>query len=393
MEATAVTEQNQQPASVAAVAASASSGGSIGRTKLRYPLRSAVKSKEEKPPTVADSTASASSRGRQASSVSKSVGVLDLSAKGKSSAKPPRRLSNPTKPVVGTPYPRHGGNIPAISETRSKRNAISQGKMETPPSDASRASVPRTFNRLSSASYWLAQIKLSESSAKHLVSLGFFKLALEAGCEVIPLQKMRDELKSYVRRFELGELEESKELFEKYNISENQVQEQQQNYSQAPEEGTRSSSDEEFHSSSSTAGTMKLRPRSLNAGAPSVKKEATKKTTTPAAATAKSRISSSLSNKTTVNSKSVSEAGAGKLQKKIQKPVKQEAAGKKGKDQVKKKPGSVAQLSSAADATDCRSEENKENMVKPNPIHLWTVVPYVLCVMQKSNSSFVLVPV
>ncbi|CAI0399352.1 unnamed protein product [Linum tenue] len=338
MEATAVTEQNQQPASVAAVAASASSGGSIGRTKLRYPLRSAVKSKEEKPPTVADSTASASSRrGRQASSVSKSVGVLDLSAKGKSSAKPPRRLSNPTKPVVGTPYPRHGGNIPAISETRSKRNAISQGKMETPPSDASRASVPRTFNRLSSASYWLAQIKLSESSAKHLVSLGFFKLALEAGCE--PLQKMRDELKSYVRRFELGELEESKELFEKYNISENQVQEQQQNYSQAPEEGTRSSSDEEFHSSSSTAGTMKLRPRSLNAGAPSVKKEATKKTTTPAAATAKSRISSSLSNKTTVNSKSVSEAGAGKLQKKIQKPVKQEAAGKKGKDQVKKKPG------------------------------------------------------
>ncbi|CAL1368217.1 unnamed protein product [Linum trigynum] len=368
MEATAVTEQNQQPDSGAA---SASSGGSIGRTKLRYPLRSAVKSKEEKPPAVADSTTSASSRrGRQASSVSKSVGVLDLSAKGKSSAKPPRRLSNPTKPVVGTPYPRHGGNIPAISETRSKRNAISQGKIETPPSDASRASVPRTFNRLSSASYWLAQIKLSESSAKHLVSLGFFKLALEAGCE--PLQKMRDELKSYVRRFELSELEESKELFKKYNISENQVQEQQQvqvsvsvTYSQAPEEGTRSSSDEEFHSSSSTAGTMKLRPRSLNAGARSVKKEATKKTA--AGATTKSKVSS-LSSKTTVNNKSVSEAGAGKLQKKTQKPIKQDAVVKKGKDQVKKKPGNKSspeageEQLSLVPVTACITEENKENM-------------------------------
>lgn len=59
-----------------------------------------------------------------------------------------------------------------------------QGKNETPLSDVSRASSRRRFSALSSALYWLSQIKLSESAAKHSISLGFFKLALEAGCEV-----------------------------------------------------------------------------------------------------------------------------------------------------------------------------------------------------------------
>lgn len=113
------------------------------------------------------------------SSVSKSVGVLDLSAKDKS-AKPPRRLSIPTKNV--SPTQKLVGNITPISEVR--RTARSQGKSDTPVSDVSRPSK-KTFNLLSSTSYWLTQIKLSEAASKHSVSLGFFKLALEAGCKVI----------------------------------------------------------------------------------------------------------------------------------------------------------------------------------------------------------------
>lgn len=120
-------------------------------------------------------------RGRSVSSVSKSVGVLDLSAKDKS-AKPPRRLSIPTKNV--SPARKLVGNITPISEVR--RTARSQGKSDTPVSDFSRSSK-KTFHLLSSTSYWLSQIKLSEAASKHSVSLGFFKLALEAGCKVIIL--------------------------------------------------------------------------------------------------------------------------------------------------------------------------------------------------------------
>lgn len=119
--------------------------------------------------------------------MSKSVGVLDFSGKDKSgSAKPPRRLSIPAKSVA-TPSPKLVGNITPISETRTRRSANSQGtqgRSQTPSSDISRTSSRIKFNLLTSASYWLNQIKLSESAAKHSVSLGFFKLALEAGCEV-----------------------------------------------------------------------------------------------------------------------------------------------------------------------------------------------------------------
>lgn len=117
-------------------------------------------------------------RGRPASSVSKSVGVLDLSGKDKP-AKPPRRLSIPNKSTA-TPAPKLGGNITPISEARSRRSV----KSETPASDASRLTSRKKFSILSSESYWLSQIKLSEAAGKHSVSLGFFKLALEAGCEV-----------------------------------------------------------------------------------------------------------------------------------------------------------------------------------------------------------------
>lgn len=125
-------------------------------------------------------------RGRSTSTLSKSVSVLDLSAKEKS-AKPPRRLSIPAKSTVNS-APKSVGNITPISETRAKRLSITQRKSETPRSDISLSSSRKKFNVLSSASYWLNQIKYSESVAKHSISLGFFKLALEAGCEVCKFQ-------------------------------------------------------------------------------------------------------------------------------------------------------------------------------------------------------------
>lgn len=143
---------------------------------------------------------------------------------------------------------------------------------------------------------------------------------------------MRDELKSYVRRHELSEVGEPvKELFESYNISDNQVQ-VSETCSQMPEEATRSS-DDEVQSSSCTLGTRKLRPRSLNADAASTAstEAAVKGTTqknTPAI-----RTRSSL-NKNTANSRSFSDNGTRKLERKPQKPSKLDAT--KEKDKIKK---------------------------------------------------------
>lgn len=113
--------------------------------------------------------------------MSRSVGVLNLSAKEKS-AKPPRRLSIPANSSSGSGQ-KSVGNITPISEARTKRSGNTQGRSDTPISDV-RASSRKKFNILASSSYWLSQIKLSESAAKHSISLGFFKLAVDAGCEV-----------------------------------------------------------------------------------------------------------------------------------------------------------------------------------------------------------------
>ncbi|GAB4845509.1 hypothetical protein Ancab_038914 [Ancistrocladus abbreviatus] len=64
-----------------------------------------------------------------------------------------------------------------------RRSISGQGKCSTPSSDISKSLAHRSFCTLSSASYSISQIKLLESAAKHSISLGFFKLALEAGCE------------------------------------------------------------------------------------------------------------------------------------------------------------------------------------------------------------------
>ncbi|XP_031273609.1 uncharacterized protein LOC116132069 isoform X1 [Pistacia vera] len=330
------------------------------KSKLRYPLRSAAKSKEEKAPVVESSNSSVTRRGRTASTISKSVSVLDLSGKEKS-AKPPRRLSIPAKSTVGS-VPKSVGNITPISETRTKRSVNTQGRSETPLSDVSRASSRKKFSLLSSASYWLRQIKQSESEARHSISLGFFKLALEAGCE--PLQRMRDELKSYARRHNLGELEELvKELFESYNITGTSEQLQvSETFSQVPEEGSRSS-DDEVLSSSSTIGNRKLKPKSLNndtAQVSSVTVSAKKEATTKNYPSTRTRASLS---RNSANTRSVPETGNGKIQKKPQKPTKPET--NKGKDSIKqgkKSTGEEGPVSPSLSGD--KVEENKENMCR-----------------------------
>lgn len=330
-------------------------GANSTKSKLRYPLRSATKLKEEKLPVVDLSNSSASRRGRSTSTVSKSVSVLDLSAKEKS-AKPPRRLSIPAKSTVNSAA-KSIGNITPISETRTKRMANTQRKSETPHSDISIASSRKKFNVLSSASYWLNQIKYSESAAKHSISLGFFKLALEAGCEP---QKMREELKSYARRHNLSELGETvKDLFERYNISETSEQLQvSETCSQVPEERTRSS-DDEVHSSS-TVGIRKLKPKLLNTDSGQV---------SPATESVKKEISSKNSpaprtraslNKNSANSRSVSDIGNPKIQKKPQKPTKQET--NEEKDRTKRGKKSVGVEGPVSPPASDKVEENKENM-------------------------------
>ncbi|KAK8537570.1 hypothetical protein V6N13_096612 [Hibiscus sabdariffa] len=76
---------------------------------------------------------------------------------------------------------------------------------------------------------------------------------------------MCDELKSYVRRHNLGENEEAiKELLEGYDVSEIPNQPQvSETCSLVPDEGTRSS-DDEIHRVSPSAGARRLKPKSLN---------------------------------------------------------------------------------------------------------------------------------
>ncbi|KAG6497262.1 hypothetical protein ZIOFF_045160 [Zingiber officinale] len=188
-----------------------------GSSKLRYPLRSAAKSKDGKPVIDEPTLSSASKKGRSSPAVCKSMSVFNVSGKD-NAAKHPRRLSIPTKPS-STPVPQPIGSVTPISETRAKRLNM-QGKNDTPSSEASKSIIRRKFSVLSSASYWLTQIKLAELASKHSTSLGFFKLALESECE--PLDRVREELKSYIQRHALvTEQEESvKDLLQRYNIME-----------------------------------------------------------------------------------------------------------------------------------------------------------------------------
>ncbi|KAM3212245.1 hypothetical protein ACQJBY_065363 [Aegilops geniculata] len=186
-------------------------------SKLRYPLRSAGRGKLELAAADAPPTGPASRRAKPSSDVTKSC-ALDLSAVKDKSAKPPRRHSIPTKPGV-SPRPTPTGTITPVSGVRSRRSD-SLGRLDTPTSEASMSTARRKFSTLSSVSYWMTQIRLAEAASKHSISLGFFKLALESECE--PLDRMREELKTYVARHGLAtELEEPvKEILQVYDIVE-----------------------------------------------------------------------------------------------------------------------------------------------------------------------------
>ncbi|KAK1282993.1 hypothetical protein QJS10_CPB22g00895 [Acorus calamus] len=223
---------------------------SSAKSKLRYPLRSAGKPKEDK--SEVRLVSSSMRRGRPAPSLSRSVNVLDLSGKNKP-VKPPRRLSVPSKAAASTSL-NPVGSITPISEIRTKKPLNAGGKSETPLSDISRSSNRKKICALSSVSYWLTQIKLSESASKHSISLGFFKLALESGCE--PLQRICEELKSYACRYKLLELGEPvKELLQSYNILEEMEH-------LKVSESSHGSEEDSF--SSPTLKTGNLKPKSLD---------------------------------------------------------------------------------------------------------------------------------
>ncbi|KAL8465009.1 hypothetical protein ACS0TY_034478 [Phlomoides rotata] len=333
---------------------------------LRYPLRSASRSKEEKPP-LADSmnTQSATKRGRLASSMAKSVGVLDLSGKEKP-AKPPRRLSVPSNSNA-SPAPKSFGNRTPISEARSKRSA-SQGKSDTPVSTLSKSSsIRKKFCTISSASYWLSQIKLSESAAKHSISLGFFKLALEAGCE--PMQKMREELKSYVRRHNPSELEETiKELFESYKISENyEPSEISRACSEATPEPNQASDDDVGSSSSSITDVGKLKPKALDVNSDEINQveKSNNEITQKDDSVQKKTIRSVPKN--VASSKPTSEVRGRSTQRKPRKQLKQDSV-QDNNDKVKKLGKKSAQVGEVAGPLNSPpkedAEENKENIVE-----------------------------
>ncbi|GJV53081.1 hypothetical protein Tco_1448822 [Tanacetum coccineum] len=327
------------------------SGGKSAKI-LRYPPQSGFENKDEK---FSPSIGSTSRRGKPTSIVSQSVSVLDISAAKEKSAKPPRRLSNPSKPPV-SPAPKSVGYTTPILEARVNRAGNVKAKTDTPGSDVSRSLVRKKFTVLSSASYWLSHIKLSEAAGKHQLSLRFFKLALEAGCENVQL--LKDELKSYAGRHNLLDLGESaKEVFQSYEILETIEQLQvSETCSHVPQEGS-PSLDDDAHSLSSATGVAKPKPKSLNS-ASSAAKEATQKSNHV------SRVKAPMSKKP-ANQGPALESGHGKMQKNAKKPIKQES--NKGKQAVKTEAITAADEKAQLDTVPKEAvlEENKENMDAP----------------------------
>ncbi|XP_071713820.1 uncharacterized protein [Rutidosis leptorrhynchoides] len=316
---------------------------------LRYPLRSSSKPKDDKLPASSPSIVSASRRGKATSSVSQSVSVLNISAaKEKLSAKPPRRMSIPNKLTASPAANSTGYNTP-ISEARvANRAANVKGKTDIPNSEVSRSLTRKKFTVLSSASYWLSHIKLAEASGKHQLSLGFFKLALEAGCENVQL--LKEELKLYACRHNLVDLGEyAKEVFQGYEITETIEQLQvSETCSHVPEDG------DDTNSLSSATGGSKLKPRSLNSsGATSTAKESVKETTHKSNFV--SRIKAPV-NKKTNNQNTASDTKRINKQDFKKEKLKVETEGMK--------PANDAQVVDT-DAKDTVVEENKENMDAP----------------------------
>lgn len=144
---------------------------------------------------------------------------------------------------------------------------------------------------------------------------------------------MKEELKNYACKHNLAEFEDTtKQLFDSYNVVESFEQMQvSETISHALGEGTQSS-DDDVHSSL-TAGTSKLKPKSLNPVSSaqvqgSVKDISKKSTPAP-------RIRSSAVTRSNTSSKSTSVAMGQKTQHKNQKPSK-ESEKPKVKKQEKK---------------------------------------------------------
>ncbi|CAA6660874.1 unnamed protein product [Spirodela intermedia] len=227
-------------------------------SKLRYPLRSASKPRDGK---VAGVVASGSSLRKGTSpSVSKSISVLELSEKGKT-PKPPRRLSIPSKSSSSSSRPATIGSVTPISKYHVNKQDH-QGNSDTPASDASKSVSRKKFSVLSSVSYWLSQIKLSESAAKHSVSL--------------PLQRVREELKSYANRHKILELgEPAREVLKSYSILE-EVEEFSQAAQSCSQQPARSDEEEtkcsdEVSSCSSRSGNPQPKPDSSRNGSTAAK--------------------------------------------------------------------------------------------------------------------------
>ncbi|XP_073291457.1 uncharacterized protein [Primulina huaijiensis] len=328
---------------------------------LRYPLRCATKSKEEKPPLTDSSNSSASKSARPASGVSKSVSVLDISGKEKS-ARTPRRFSIPSKSSA-CPASKSFGNITPIYEARGRRSDSNNRKSDTPVSDVSRSSSRKKFSVLLSASYWLSQIKLSESANKHSVSLGFFKLALETGCE--PMQWMKDEFKAYVQRHNMSELGESmKELIDSYKILEGFEQLQiSGTSSELLSEVDHVTDDDVRSTSSTTMDAEKLQPKALGTDSNEichVQKETKEVTHKNEAIKNRKSINENI----THSQFSSGIRGHGDVQKKPHKSIKKESA--KEKNKVKKQGKKATEEGHVNSPLKEGSQEYKENMELPH---------------------------
>lgn len=152
-----------------------------------------------------------------------------------------------------------------------------------------------------------------------------------------PLQRLRDELKSYLQRHTLAELEEPvKQLFDSYHIIQNsELLQVSETCSHVPKDVSRSS-DDDIHSSSSVANTERLQTKVLNKDTTKTEqvKEPTKQKPSKIGSTP--RTTNSV-NKIAATAKSISPKTGGRITKeKLKKPVKPELNKDKVKRQGKK---------------------------------------------------------
>lgn len=247
-----------------------------GKIKQRKSIRQSIKEQENKTLTeINDLMTTTTKRQKHILSISKSVNNLDLSAKDKPT-KSIRRLSVSSKnavpvskteskdirfavlenkstaskssPLNGAALPKPGRTLEVESKVKPSTKALSvsfqgplpksqakatasskdvllttpglnKSSISTTPLEDSNHGQRRRFNTLMASTYWLSQIKLSESAGKHAISLGFFRLALESNAE--PFQRLCDELKVYAKKhhvLEYGEV--AKDVLLSYGILE-----------------------------------------------------------------------------------------------------------------------------------------------------------------------------